>query len=96
MSTGGDHTAPAAPMQHDHMETSPPLLSYGCTPWRISSQRVADLYKSGTKLWTKSDLHDIEQQLDQSATLDRFTIHCVDGSQVQIKNPHFGVEAPVW
>lgn len=86
----------AAPVQHDQTETSPPLLSYGCTPWRISSQRVADLYNSGTRLWTKSGLHDIEQQLERSATLDKFTIHCVDGSQVQVKNPHFGAQVSIW
>lgn len=96
MSTGDDPVTSTAPVQHDQMETSPSLLSYGCTPWRISSQRVADLYNSGTKLWTKRDLLDIERQLEQSATLNRFTIQCVDGKQVQVKNPLFDVQAPIW
>lgn len=73
-----------------------PLLVYGCTPWRLSSQRVADLYDSGAKLWTKSDLADIERQLEQSKTLDRFVIRGVDGSQVHIKNPIQGAGTPIW
>ncbi|KAB5560248.1 hypothetical protein GE09DRAFT_1116401 [Coniochaeta sp. 2T2.1] len=73
-----------------------PLLVYGCTPWRLSSQRVADLYDSGAKLWTKSDLTDIETQLEQSKTLDRFVIRCVDGSQVHVKNPIQGARTPIW
>ncbi|KAB5562827.1 hypothetical protein GE09DRAFT_1219421 [Coniochaeta sp. 2T2.1] len=73
-----------------------PLLMYGCTSWRLSSQRVADLYDSGAKLWTKSDLTDIERQLEQSETLDWFVIRCVDGSQVHVKNPIHGARTPIW
>lgn len=80
----------------DAIELPVPLLEYGCTPWRLSSQRVADLYASGVKFWTKSDLDDIERQLAQSSTLDRFTIRGVDGRQVQVKNPLFGVQTPIW
>ena len=96
MSTSDDPVPPTALVQQGQAESSSPLLCYGSTPWRISSQRVADLYNSGAKLWTKADLVDIERQLEQSATLDRFTIRCVDGSQVQIKNPLFGTQAPIW
>lgn len=82
--------------QNQTMPPDTPLLVYGCTPWRLSSQRVADLYNSGAKLWTKSDLTDIERQLEQSETLDWFVIRCVDGSQVHIKNPIQGARTPIW
>jgi hypothetical protein len=45
------------------------LLDYGCTDWWISSKIAVDLYNSGTGLWTKEDLEDIEQQLRQSYTM---------------------------
>ncbi|KAH7248383.1 hypothetical protein B0J15DRAFT_527559 [Fusarium solani] len=96
MSTSNPPSDTVEPGQQDPAGPSVPLLDYGCTPWRISSQRVADLYDSGTKFWTKSDLVDIERQLEQSATLDRFTIQCIDGKQVQVKNPLFGAEKPIW
>ncbi|KFY35911.1 hypothetical protein V494_05495 [Pseudogymnoascus sp. VKM F-4513 (FW-928)] len=73
-----------------------PLLEYGCTPWRISSQRAADLYESGVKLWRKEDLIDIEQQLGKSFTMEKFTVRRLDGSIVHIKNPIFGVLKPIW
>jgi len=73
-----------------------PLLDYGCTPWRISSQQIADMYESGTKLWRKCDLVDIEQQLERWATLDKFTIVCIDGRRIQVKNPGFGAKKLVW
>ena len=96
MSTSNPPSDTVEPGQQGPAGPSVPLLDYGCTPWRISSQRVADLYDSGTKFWTKSDLVDIERQLEQSATLDRFTIQCIDGKQVQVKNPLFGAEKPIW
>ncbi|KAJ6016509.1 hypothetical protein N7540_011100 [Penicillium herquei] len=71
-------------------------LDYGCTDWRISSQRVADLYSAGTKLFTKEDLEDIEQQLRQSYTMDRFSVRRIDGSIIQISNPMFQVQNPIW
>ncbi|CAH0042287.1 unnamed protein product [Clonostachys rhizophaga] len=88
-----------ATINQDQAETSepqPPLLDYACTQWRASSQSVADLYHSGAKLWKKSDLEDIERQLEQSYDLDRFTLRAMDGKEVQIKNPMFGVERPIW
>ncbi|KAL4935380.1 hypothetical protein BDV06DRAFT_207152 [Aspergillus oleicola] len=71
-------------------------LNYGCTDWRISSQRAADLFNSGTKLWTKEDLRDIEQQLAQSSIMERFSVRGIDGSIIQISNPMFQVQNPIW
>lgn len=71
-------------------------LDYGCSDWRISSQRAADLYSSGTKLWTREDLKDIEQQLGQSYIMDRFSVRRIDGSIIQISNPLFQVHNPIW
>ncbi|KAL4805373.1 hypothetical protein BDV18DRAFT_140778, partial [Aspergillus unguis] len=71
-------------------------LNYGCTDWRISSQKAADLYSSGTRLWTKKDLEDIEQQLRQSYTMERFSVRRIDGGIVQIYNPMFQVQDPIW
>lgn len=88
-----------AAINQDQVETSepqPPLLDYACTQWRASSQSVADLYHSGAKLWKKSDLKDIERQLEQSYDLNRFTLRAIDDREVQIKNPMFGVERPIW
>ncbi|KAL6851346.1 hypothetical protein ACO1O0_008474 [Amphichorda felina] len=48
------------------------------------------MYDAGARLWTKNDLVDIERQLEQSASLDRFTLKCLDGTVVQVKNPFFG------
>lgn len=71
-------------------------LDYGCSPWKTSSQRAAELYDSGVKLWRKEDLVDIEQQLADSFTTEDFTVRRIDGSVVYIKNPMFGVEKPIW
>jgi hypothetical protein len=73
-----------------------PLLDYGCSPWRTSSQRAADLYDLGIKLWRKEDLVNIENQLAQSRTAEKFTVRRFDGSVVHIKNPMFGVQKPIW
>lgn len=72
------------------------LLDYGCTPWRSSSQRAADAYDQGINLWRREDLADIEQQLAQSRTAEKFTVRRTDGSVVHIKNPMFGVQKPIW
>jgi len=71
-------------------------LDYGCTDWRISSQRAADLYSSGTRLWTKEDLEDIEQQLRESYAMERFSVRRIDGSIIQISNPMFQIQNPIW
>lgn len=73
-----------------------PWLDYKCSPWTISSQRAADLYHSGTKLWRKEDLIDIEQQLTKARDAEKFTLRRLDGSIVHIKNPMFGVHNPIW
>lgn len=71
-------------------------LEYGCTDWRISSQKAAQLYRSGTKLWTKEDLEDIEQQLAQSYTIELFSVRRIDGKMLQIRNPMFQVLGYIW
>ncbi|CAG8117386.1 unnamed protein product, partial [Penicillium nalgiovense] len=71
-------------------------LDYECSDWRISSQRAADLYSSGAKLWTREDLKDIEQQLGQSYTIDQFSVRRIDGSIIQISNPLFQVQNSIW
>lgn len=73
-----------------------PLLDYGCSDWKTSSQRAANLYRSGVKLWRRTDLADIEGQLAQSYNRDTFTVRCIDGNMVQIQNPMVGEEKPVW
>ncbi|KAI2140210.1 hypothetical protein LOZ52_002370 [Ophidiomyces ophidiicola] len=72
------------------------LLDYGCSEWRASSQRVADFYNDGVKLWKKKDFTDIEQQLAQTLTIEKFAVRRIDGSIVYIKNPMFGVQKPIW
>jgi len=71
-------------------------LDYGCSNWRISTQKAADLYRSGTKLWTRGDLKDIEQQLGQSYTMERFSVRRIDRSMIQISNPLFQLQNPIW
>ena len=71
-------------------------LDYGCSPWTISSQRAADLYNSGVKLWRKEDLADIEGQLAESISMEKFTVRRIDGSIIYIKNPMFKVQNPIW
>ena len=82
--------------QDEQGQVLEPFLDYGCTHWRYSSQRAADLYRAGVKLWTKEDLSDIEQQLTQSRTAEIFTVRRTDGSVIHIKNPMFGVSKPIW
>lgn len=64
--------------------------------FKLSSQRAADLYDSGARMWRREDLLDIEQQLANSSSLEKFTVRCYDGSVVHIKNPGFGVAKPIW
>ena len=84
------------PTQDERDQLLEPLLEYGCSNWKTSSQRAADLYDSGVKLWRKEDLVDIEQQLAQSFTAKKFTVRRIDDSVVHIKNPMFGVQKPIW
>ncbi|KAJ8127596.1 hypothetical protein O1611_g6041 [Lasiodiplodia mahajangana] len=83
-------------IEDEHDRPLEPLLGYGCSHWRTSSQCAADLYDSGAKLWRKEDLADIEQQLAQPCTAEKFTVRRIDGSIVHIKNPMFGVQRPIW
>lgn len=53
----------------------------------IDSQRAADLYNSGAKLWTKESLKAIELELEQSKFTEKFSIRCIGGDMLQIKNP---------
>ena len=78
------------------MSLDGPLLEYGCSEWRKSSQLASDLYEEGVKLWTKRDLLDIERQLSRSAELEYFTVRLIDGMQAHIKNPMFAVRLPIW
>lgn len=82
--------------QDDQGQPLEPLLDYGCSPWRTSSQHAADLYDSGVKLWRKEDLFDIEQQLAQSYTAEKFTVRRFDGTVIHIKNPMFHIQRPIW
>ncbi|KAI1352570.1 hypothetical protein F5Y01DRAFT_91994 [Xylaria sp. FL0043] len=84
------------PAQDGCCQLLEPLLDYGCSHWKTSSQRTADLYGSGVKLWRKEDLVDIEQQLMQSCAAEKFTVRRIDGSKAHIKNPMFGVQKPIW
>ncbi|KAI2468621.1 hypothetical protein F4781DRAFT_397279 [Annulohypoxylon bovei var. microspora] len=86
----------SGPAQDERGQVLEPLLDYGCSHWRTSSQRAADLYDSGVKLWRKEDLVDIERQLARSCTAEKFTVRRIDGSIVHIKNPMFGVQKPIW
>ncbi|KAI0385478.1 hypothetical protein F5Y04DRAFT_292051 [Hypomontagnella monticulosa] len=72
------------------------LFDYRCSQLTASSQRAADLYNAGAKLWKKADLEEIEQQLAQSYDNENFTIRCFDGNIIHIKNPMFKVENPIW
>ncbi|CZT51319.1 uncharacterized protein RSE6_12447 [Rhynchosporium secalis] len=83
-------TGPGSPQLSDV------VLDYGCSEWRTSSQRAADLYNSGIKLWKKQGLRDIENQLAHSTCLEVFTVCRIDGSLAYIKNPNFGITNPIW
>ncbi|KAI1659336.1 hypothetical protein F4813DRAFT_395217 [Daldinia decipiens] len=82
---------------HENMEQpTTPLLEHDCSAWKTSSQYMEDLYCLGVKLWRKSDLIDIERQLSQFRTIEKFTIRCVDRSIIYIKNPMYKVQRPIW
>lgn len=83
--------------QHGIVRTSNmPPLEYGCSEWRMSSQVAFNLFNNGSKLWTKADLRDIEQQLAQSETCEVFTVRSIQRNLVTIKNPMFGERTPLW
>jgi hypothetical protein len=78
----------------ENQELNP--LEYGCSKWRRSSQIASNLFNDGSKLWTKNDLRDIEQQLAQSNNRKIFTVRSIDGTVVSIKNHMFGERLPIW
>ncbi|KAK0109552.1 hypothetical protein ONS95_002238 [Cadophora gregata] len=73
-----------------------PISTYACSDWISSSQRAAELYDSGVKLWNKADLVEIERQLTQSDTTEKFAIRRIDGTMIQIRNPLVDVQKPIW
>ncbi|KAI1744561.1 hypothetical protein F4680DRAFT_405274 [Xylaria scruposa] len=83
-------------IRNGRAQPSEPPLDCGNSCWQMSSQRAADLYDAGVLLWRKEDLMDIERQLAQSCTTEMFTVRRIDGSIVNIENPMFGVQKPIW
>ncbi|KAI1410445.1 hypothetical protein F5Y13DRAFT_192306 [Hypoxylon sp. FL1857] len=61
-----------------------------------STQKAADLYRSGQKLWIASDLERIEYELSHCKDMPSFTLRRFDGSLVSVKNPMYGVANPIW
>ncbi|KAI1387889.1 uncharacterized protein F4822DRAFT_295253 [Hypoxylon trugodes] len=61
-----------------------------------NTQRVIDLYRSGAKLWTKSDLERIEHELANFKTTPTFNVRRIDGTMDSVKNSMFGVENLLW
>lgn len=61
-----------------------------------NTQKAADLYRSGQKLWIASDLERIEDELAHSKDMPSFTIRRIDGSTVSVKNPMYGIANPTW
>ncbi|OTA89254.1 hypothetical protein M434DRAFT_110692 [Hypoxylon sp. CO27-5] len=61
-----------------------------------NTQKAADLYRSGQKLWIASDLERIEYELAHCKDMPSFTIRRIDGSTVSVKNPMYGVANPIW
>ncbi|KAF5690072.1 hypothetical protein FDENT_4102 [Fusarium denticulatum] len=81
------------PTHHGHNQ---PLLEYGCSPWRESSQVAATLYDEGRKLWTREDLRDIEKQIEQSIDQRVFSVRSMTGDVLHIRNLNFGKANPIW
>lgn len=72
------------------------ITEHESSQWVISSQRAADLYESGAKLWTKKHLRDIEQELAETPTKVCFALRRIDGTTIHVSNPLYGVERPIW
>ncbi|KAI0843564.1 hypothetical protein F5Y06DRAFT_291479 [Hypoxylon sp. FL0890] len=82
--------------QNDQRQDFLPILDYGHSLWKSSSQYVATSYNSGAKFWRKEDLEEIERQLTESSTTDIFTVRRIDGKELLIKNPILGVDRSIW
>lgn len=78
------------------MASEGPTLDYACTEWLQSTQAAWNIYNTGRKLWTREDLHDIEQQLAHGNEREYFTVRMIDGRIARIKNPMFGEQSPIW
>ncbi|KAM0664945.1 hypothetical protein ACQRIU_006098 [Beauveria bassiana] len=81
------------------MSTSTPaakLLHHDCTVWRASSQTASTLYEKGTKLWTRQNLTDIEEQLADCKNRRVFTVRGIDGTTLEMANPMFGIDSAIW
>ncbi|KAM3504989.1 hypothetical protein MY10362_003224 [Beauveria mimosiformis] len=76
--------------------TAAKLLHHDCTVWRASSQTASTLYEKGTKLWTRQDLTDIEEQLAGCKNRRVFTVRAIDGTTLEMANPMFGIDSPIW
>ncbi|KAI1403939.1 hypothetical protein F4819DRAFT_185429 [Hypoxylon fuscum] len=75
----------------------PPPPPYNISVKRIEdTQKAAELYRSGKKLWLASDLERIEHELSQYRTRPSFTIRRTDGSITSVKNPLCGISQPIW
>ncbi|OTB01895.1 hypothetical protein M426DRAFT_265444 [Hypoxylon sp. CI-4A] len=61
-----------------------------------SIQAAVGLYRSGKKLWIRSDLERIENELIHWRTTRFFTIRLINGDSVRVVNPIFGVANPAW
>jgi len=64
--------------------------------WIASTQKAAELYDAGEKIWHRQTLLDIERQLTESRTLKKFIVPCLDGSLISIPNPTYGHNKPIW
>ncbi|KAF1969780.1 hypothetical protein BU23DRAFT_601379 [Bimuria novae-zelandiae CBS 107.79] len=89
---------PAVTSPQNKMSSEGPMLEYLGTDWHRSSHELAcNLYReydAGVKLWTKENLRDIESQLAHSREREYFTVHLIDGTTAQIRNPMFGEALP--
>ncbi|KAI1777199.1 hypothetical protein F4818DRAFT_457133 [Hypoxylon cercidicola] len=61
-----------------------------------ATQKSADLYHSGAKLYVGGDLERVEHELCHYQNTPFFTIRRIDGSRVSVKNPMYGVSRPMW
>ncbi|KAJ6008504.1 hypothetical protein N7540_012480 [Penicillium herquei] len=64
--------------------------------WMLKIQWATELYRAGTKLWTKEDIRDIEQQLTNCCLMPRFSVRQLDGRIIEVVNPIYQVENPIW
>lgn len=56
------------------------------------TQKLADLYRAGAKLYDRDDLKRIETELYNFERLRSFTVRNIDGSTDSIGNHMFGID----